>query len=141
MVKGYFTIERNILGRTTQEIELVLGFRRGRLTSGAKILALLREPNHDEYEPAGSTLFPQREGLRLKELIETRFRPGAWLGQRLVKVVPNLLHNFNEWYPPAPLSGVAEQWILTKLVPAIEVGRLAVGERYYPRKRDASACR
>ena len=141
MVKGYFTIERNILGLSTQEIERVLGFPRGRLTSGAKILALFREPYHDEYEPAGSTLFPQRQGLRLKELIETRFRPGAWVGQRLVKVVPDSPHSVTEWYPPAPLSGAVEQWLLTKLVPAIEVGRLAVGERYYPRRRDANASR
>lgn len=128
LLKGCFTIERNIRGLTTQQIEARLGFRRGRLTHGARILALDREPYPNEYESLGSTFFPNGAGLNAKQLEKTKFRPGAWLGQRLVKVEPNLPHSSFEWYPRS--SSAAEQWRLIKAVPAHETCRLTVGETY-----------
>ncbi len=129
-VKGYFTIERNIRGLSTQEIERKLGFRRGRLTHGARVLVLEREPRADEFESAGSTRFSGGKGLNLEELQRTKSIPGAWLGQRLVKVVPDLIDSAFEWYPGAS-SIAAEQWKLTKNVPAHEVCRLKAGDRYW----------
>lgn len=126
LVDGYFTIERNIRGLTTKQIESKLGFRNGRLTHGARILVLDREPFQHEYEPMGSTLFPGGEGLKA----QTKFRPGAWLGQRLVKVEPDLPHSGFEWYPPALGIGV-QQWKLTTKVPAHEVCRLKAGDKYW----------
>jgi hypothetical protein len=129
-IKGYFTTERNIRGLTTQEIERKLGFRPGRLTHGARVLVLDREPCPGEFLPAGSTLFSGGKGLNADELRRTTFMPGAWLGQRLVKVKPDLPDSASESYPPAP-SIAAEQWILTQDVPAHEVCRLKAGDRYW----------
>ena len=106
-----------------------LGFRRGRLTHCARILVLDREPFPGEYESAGTTLFPRGEGLNSKELKNTQFRPGAWLGQRLVKVEPVLPHTEFEWYPPS--FSAAEQWKLVRDIPAHEVCSLAVGQTYW----------
>jgi hypothetical protein len=129
-IKGYFTIERNIRGLSTEEIERSLGFRLGRLTHGARILVLDREPSPNEYVSAGSTLFPAGKGLSASELQRTQFRPGAWLGERLVRVEPVLPHSEFEWYPRA-FSLAAEQWILTQEIPAHEVCRLIPGDRYW----------
>jgi hypothetical protein len=68
---GYFTIERNIRGLTTKEMERALGFRPGRLTYGARVLVLNREPRQGEFVPAGSTFFPGSTGLNAKELKRT----------------------------------------------------------------------
>lgn len=127
-----FTIESNIRGLKTQEIEARLGFRKGRLTLGARVFALDKEPGPEEYEAASSTLYPKAKGLDAKELEVTKARPGAWLGERIVKVVPDLPHSEFEWYPP--VHGIAaEQWILKKDVIGYEVCRLAVGETYWGR--------
>jgi hypothetical protein len=129
-VSGYFTTERNIRGLTTRQIEERLGFRLGRLKNGARILALYREPSPHQYVPVGSTLFPRGEGLNAKELERTKFSPGAWLGERLVKVVPELQRSKGESDPPSS-SIHAEQWELTEEVPAREVCRLKAGETYW----------
>ena len=128
-VTGYFTTERNIRGLTPRGMELRLGFRSGRLTHGARILVLDREPLPNEYEPVGSSLFPDGVGLDARALHQTKFRPGAWLGERLVKVDPAVPHSGFEWYPPASTS--VEQWKLTRPVTAHEIGRLAAGETYW----------
>ena len=128
-VKGYFTIESNIRGLTSSEIEQKLGFRKGRLSSGARIFVLMREPSPAEFEPAGSTFFPHRNGLNINDLTKTKFRPGAWFGERLVKVEPVLPHSAAESYPAARKSP-AEQWILTVDLPAYIVCTLKDGETY-----------
>ena len=130
LVQGYFTIERNILGLTPQQMETRLGFRPGRLTSGAHILVLQGEPNPGEFESAGSTWFPDGRGLNREEINRTAFSPGAWLGQRLVKVQPNLPHSESEYYPVA--NSPVEQWKLKVRFPAYEVRRLAFTEQYWP---------
>lgn len=128
---GYFTIERNIQGLTTREIETRLGFRPGRLTHGARVIALAHEPRPDEFEPRGSTRYPDGTGLEKPSLHATKYIPGAWFGQRLVKVEPTLPHSGFEWYPPSP--GAAEQWKLMKPVTGYEVCRLSAGETYWGR--------
>ena len=128
---GYFTIERNILSLTPRKMELVLGFRRGRLTHGARIVALDREPRIDEFEPRGSTLFPDGIGLDRAGLHASKFIPGAWLGERLVKVEPILPHNAFEWYPPSPTA--VEQWKLVKPISGHEICTLSADQPYWGR--------
>lgn len=126
---GYFTIERNIRGLTPREIETKLGFRPGRLTHGARILAFDREPLIGEFEPRGSTRFSDGRGLDKSALHSSKFMPGAWLGERLVKVEPVLPHTAFEWYPPS--QSAAEQWRLISPVPGHEVCMLSAGDRYW----------
>jgi hypothetical protein len=130
-VQGCFNIERNIRGLTTREIELRLGFRAGRLTHGARILALDREPHPDEFEPLGSTRFAHGTGLSKADLHASKFIPGAWLGERLIKVEPMLPHSAFEWYPSSPTG--AEQWKLTRPISGHEICQLKAGQRYWGR--------
>src|ERR1700730_1812156 len=109
-VTGYFTVERNIVGLSLREMESKLGLRPGRLTHGARVLTLLRQPLVGEFVFAGSTLYPDAKGLVDVELRRNIPVPHAWLGQRLVKVDANLVHSSFEWYPAA--SSPVEQWKL-----------------------------
>ena len=130
-VQGCFTIEKNIRGLTIREIELRLGFRTGRLTHGARIIALDREPTVHEFEPLGSTRFANGTGLSKTDLHASKFIPGAWLGERLIKVEPILPHSAFEWYPPSPTG--AEQWKLTGLITGHEICQLKAGQTYWGR--------
>ena len=134
-VQGYFTIERNIVGLTLRQLEAKLGFRPGRFTPGARVLVLQRQPFVGEFLFAGSTLYSGANGL---VDADTRRRdgstttPGAWLGQRLVKVSPNLPHTPFEWYPGS--KSPVEQWELLVRFPAVEVCRLTLDQTYWPRR-------
>lgn len=130
-VRGYFTIERNLLGLSPREMELRLGFRSGRLTSGARILVLLRQPKLHEFLFGGSTKFSDAKGLVGAGARRLTSFPHAWLGQRLIKVDPNLPHSGFEWYPMA--EAPIEQWKLTEPVDAEEVCRLTVDQKYWGR--------
>ncbi len=112
-IEGYFTIERNIWGLSPREMEIVLGLRPGRLAGGARILALDREPTIGEFDPRGSTRFPDGKGLDESALHSTKFMPGAWLGQRLVKAKP-LLSSSAIAFPPS--SSAIEQWKLRQAI-------------------------
>ncbi len=133
-VKGYFTIERNIVGLTVRQLEATLGFRPGRFNAGARVLVLQRQPQVGEFVFAGSTRYSGAAGLvdadTRRRDASTRI-PGAWLGQRLVKVSPNLPHTAFEWYPDS--TSPAEQWELLVLLAADEVCRLTPGQTYWPR--------
>jgi hypothetical protein len=58
--------------------------------------------------------------------------PHAWLGQRLVKVVPTLFDSGDERYPAA--TSPVEQWQLVVQVAAQEVSRLQGQGAYWRRK-------
>src|SRR4051812_12301176 len=118
MVDGYFTTEDNIRGLTPKEMEERLGFWPGRLAQGARVLVLDREPRSNEFEPVGSTYYPLGKGLDRSALHKTKFRPGAWLGRRLVKVKRVGVEIECE-FPRASIA--AEQWTLTTRVWAHEV--------------------
>ena len=131
-ITGYFTVERNIVGSTLREMESKLGLRPGRLTHGARVLVLLRQPSVGQFVFAGSTLYSNAQGL-----VEVGRRgnvpiPHAWLGQRLVKVVPNLKHTGDETYPAA--KSPVEQWQLLVPAAAEEVCQLDAQEVYWPRR-------
>jgi hypothetical protein len=131
-IKGYFTTERNIVGSTLREMESKLGLRPGRLTHGARVLALLRQPSVGQFVFAGSTWYPNANGL-----VDVGRRgnvpiPHAWLGQRLVKLEPNLPHSAHEWYPSA--KSPVEQWQLLVPVAAEEVCQLGAQQVYWGRR-------
>ena len=130
-VKGYFTVERNIMGATLAELEQKLGFRRGRLALGARVLALQRRPAVGEFVVGGSTRLSAAEGLIPRDQRRSVAIPHAWLNQRLVKVVPKLPHSEQEWYPAA--SSPVEQWELLVRVPAEEVCELTGPRAYWGR--------
>ncbi len=131
-VRGYFTIERNIEGLNLERMESALGYPPGQLTAGARVLVLLHQPSVGQFVFAGSTLTPDADDL--VPLAERRNFPipHAWLGQRLVKVKPNL----------SPIKGVpwpraktpVEQWQLSVPVAAKEICRLG-GQDVYWRRR------
>jgi hypothetical protein len=132
-VTGYFTIERNIVGLTPHDMESKLGLRPGRLTPGARVLVLVRQPSVGQFVFAGSTVYPGGDGLIEVERRRNFPIPHAWLGQRLVKVQPNLPHTAIEWYPSA-LKSPVEQWQLIAPVDAEEACRLTVYQPYWPRR-------
>jgi hypothetical protein len=131
MVRGYFTVERNIVGLTLREMEDALGFRPGRLASGARVLVLQKQPIVGQFVFAGSTRYSDAEGLVPIEQRSEFPIPHAWLNQRLVKIDPNLAHTRGEEYPQA--KSPVEQWELVVRVPADEVCRLTAGQAYWPR--------
>jgi hypothetical protein len=134
LVKGYFTIERNIEGLTPHDMESKLGFRPGRLTAGAKVLVLVRQPSVGEFVFAGSTVYPDGDGLVAIERRRNFPIPHAWLGQRLVKVQPNLPHSPSEYYPSAIGKSPVEQWQLIVPLGAEEVCRLTAYQPYWRRR-------
>jgi hypothetical protein len=131
-VKGYFTVERNIVGSTLRAMESKLGLRSGRLTHGARVLVLLRQPRVGQFVFAGSTLYSNARGLVKEERRLNVPIPGAWLGQRLVKIVPTLPHTWHEWYPKA--RSPVEQWKLLVPVAAEEVCQLDAQQVYWRRR-------
>ena len=87
--EGDFTIERNIEGLNLLEMESALGYPRGQLLQGARVLVLLEQPSVGQFVFAGLTLTPNADdsvpiGRRQNFPI-----PGAWWGERLVKVKPS----------------------------------------------------
>src|SRR5262245_56400006 len=130
-VTGYFTIERNIVGATLSDMETRLGLRPGRLSRGARVLVLLRQPLVGEFAFAGSTLYSDARGLVGVDQRKNVPVPHAWLGQRLVKVVPNLPHSESERYPAA--KSPVEQWQLLMPVQAEQVCELRGPQAYLRR--------
>lgn len=130
-VRGYFTIERNLLGLSPREMESRLGFRPGRLTPGARVLLLLRQPTLHEFVFAGSTKYSDARGLVDRPARRLAEIPHAWRGQRLVKVEAELPHSDFEWYPIAKRP--IEQWQLVQPIDASEICRLSVDQAYWGR--------
>jgi len=130
-VRGYFTVERNIEGLNLLEMESVLGYPRGQLLEGARVLVLLEHPAVGQFVFAGSTLTPDAEDLVPVGQRQNFPTPHAWLGQRLVKVRPNLPPIKGVRWPRAKRP--VEQWQLCVPVAAKEVSRLAAQDVYWRR--------
>ena len=128
-VSGYFTVERNIVGLSLPEMESALGLRPGRLTKGACVVALTRQPLVGEFVFAGSTWYSDAKGLVDVEQRRNVAVPHAWSGQRLVKVIPTLVHTPEELYPRARMP--IEQWQLLVTVAGEQVCHLVLGQRYW----------
>jgi len=52
------------------------------------VIGLDCEPMFGEFEPLGSTRFANGTGLSEADLHASKFTPGAWIGERLIKVDP-----------------------------------------------------
>lgn len=134
LVTGYFTTENNILGKSTVEIERLLGLPIGRLDAGAAVWVLQHPPALAEFETLGSTLVPGGDGLVRERLAATKALPGAWHARRLVRVESTRRHVDGDVYPRA-LGIAAEQWRLVRPVWATLAQELRPGDRYQGRRR------
>jgi hypothetical protein len=128
---GYFSLERNIEGLNLLDLESTLGYPPGQLLQGARILVLLEQPSVGQFVFAGSTLTPDAGDLVPIARRQNVPIPGAWLGQRLVKVKPNLPPIKGVTWPRAKTP--VEQWQLTELVKMKEVCRLGPKDVYWRR--------
>jgi hypothetical protein len=131
-VRGYFTIERNIEGLNLLEMESALGYPRGQLLEGARVLVLLEQPSVGQFVFAGSTLTPNADDLVPIVRRQNFPIPGAWWGQRLVKVKP-ILPPVKGGAPWPRAKKPVEQWQLCLAVPAKEVRRLGARDVYWRR--------
>ena len=130
-VAGYFTIERSIEGLNLADMEQALGYPKGQLSAGARVLVLVNQPMPGQFVFAGSTLTPDAEDLVPVAQRQNFPVPHAWLGQRLVKVKPIL----------PPIKGVpwprakrpVEQWQLSVRATAREICRLTGQDVYWRR--------
>jgi hypothetical protein len=129
-VRGYFTIERNILGLNLREMEFKLGFPPGWLAGGARVLLLLKQPSVGKFVYAGSTRYPDARGLVGVAHRQNFPIPHAWLNQRLVKVKPIRQLTAGDDYPAAK-EGAIEQWQLVEDVMGEEVCRLLNPQQKY----------
>ena len=132
---GHFTIERHIIGLTLREIESRIGYREGVLTAGARIFVFTERPNVGQFVFAGSTRYPNAEGLvSVEERLKAASQkiPGAWANERLVKIVPlQPPPDERDSYPKA--QSPVEQWVLLEKLPVELVRELHGSDRYYPR--------
>jgi hypothetical protein len=139
-IEGCITQEHYIKYRSLRELELILGFREGRLDAGAAVVALLKVPKIDEFAFLGYTQVAEHrfnkaaaERLDVKKLKEMLLKDRFTnMGpKRLVKVIANTKKNpkltDDENYPPG--WGIP-QWKLTKEVYVRVVGIIKPGEAY-----------
>ncbi|MEO6231103.1 MAG: hypothetical protein ABJB11_23045 [Ferruginibacter sp.] len=125
-VKGCITQQKYIKGKSTAELERILGFKTGRLLAGFVVAALEQVPNNDQFELLGYTQVAEHrfgeeatKGLdinKLKQIVQQNVFTVAG-NNRLIKVLPNQPHqrfmSNEEQYPPG--LGVP-QWKLVKPV-------------------------
>lgn len=132
---GYFTIERHLRGLGLSELEATLGFREGLLAAGVLIYVFKEQPKVGQFVFAGSTRYSNAEGLVAREQrlkAASMVVPGAWLNERLVKVVPlRTPPAERDSYPIA--DSPVEQWQLLVQLPAELVCVLKGDRRYFPR--------
>jgi len=124
-VSGYVTKDKFILGRTLEEIEAILGFKKRRLEQGMFVLALDRLPLENEFQLAAYSMIAEHRFSLPTDLNIAKIKENAassWTltgGDRLVKVRavtphdPNL--DLDQQYPPG--KG-APQWKLLVRIPA-----------------------
>lgn len=152
-IKGYFTRERGILGKTPLEMARLLGYPQWRMAQGVKVYALSRLPRNEEFEIRGYTYWPggnprlepgekrvplwsekhadiDKQWMRAPEIRVKDNVRGSWTlagMDRLIKIQPNTLDD--GVYP----SGAGlEQWELVQPVDALLIWVLAPDERYQP---------
>ncbi|MFO1207682.1 MAG: hypothetical protein U1E40_00505 [Amaricoccus sp.] len=111
--KGYFTVFREIAGRSGKEIEARLGFRPGRLDSGWALGAMVDPPSPSSFELHGTSRFPDgKVGERRYEEIVKDHGDDVLRDQRLV------------WYRRFLRGG---EWRAVKVVPMEPADHYPVG--------------
>lgn len=140
-VRGFFTQEKFLIGRSIRDWEKLLGFQTGRLDGGLVLVHLTEIPAMDAFELKGYSIVPDDEEFEKKYKIEEWKRKDlnaylkvkqnaqkSWRSEgpdRLVKVMPFIMHRKDKTqYPPG--LGVP-QWKLTKSVHGRVVARYEAG--------------
>ena len=137
-VGGCITQDKFLKGRTLAELESILGYHQGRLSTGMTVVALLQIPGPNDFKLLGySQVAEHRFNMpsqldvdKLKQLVmNTAFALDG--PNRLVKVLPNTRHNNDlsddDQYPSG--QGIP-QWKLTSRIPSRVVAIVNPGERY-----------
>jgi hypothetical protein len=133
-LRGFFTSQKWLRGKTLDEMEALLGYRTGRLsTAGAAVYAFTRLPENWEFEVAGYTNvsggmsissdwveadrkaapYYAKTGMRSSETVlkdNARASMTIYGENRLIKVKP-LLDDLLDTYPPG--RGIP-QWRVSK---------------------------
>lgn len=97
-VRGFFTLERDLLNKSLFEMESLLGYQKGRLKQGADILILNPPTKATDFEVMGTTVFPGHkfENSPLQKSINSNAKKERDLSifrrQRLIKVAPLQIH-------------------------------------------------
>ncbi len=133
-LKGFFTTQIQLQGRTLADIESRLGFESGRLSQGAWFVAATQLPTPDEFEFAGYSQVaghhtqeqygdlnsPIGEHERAAYLLRKRnIISSVWSlngDRRLIKVLPTIDHNSllsdDHQYPPG--TGIPQWKIIAR---------------------------
>lgn len=140
-VSGCVTKDKFIRGRTIEEIERLIGFHRGRLSSGLTVVRLNRLPAINEFELAAYSnvathRHQQPTDLDISKIKQLAIASWSLTGvERLVKVLAAIRHDTgmdpDVQYPPG--RGIP-QWKLTVQVPGTVIAEVSgtPGSRYQP---------
>jgi hypothetical protein len=133
--RGYITVAKSVRGRTSKELEYLLGYRSGTLDAGAFIGVLRNLPDVAQFELAGYSQVADHHQESYADLdvdkLKRMVRYDYWKtygDHQPVKVFPvklNLSGIPNEDYPPG--AGVP-QWKLTDLL-NVEIVAFVEGDR------------
>ncbi|HET7410661.1 MAG TPA: hypothetical protein VFJ13_10720 [Paracoccaceae bacterium] len=129
-VMGYVTQEKYIYGKTSREIETLLGLRPFELRTIAYVFSLARLPRLGEFEYKFSLAFPDGQVFgepQFDRMLEARedYLEGRNLTDRSFTPVA-------QYYPPG--SGMIPQWKIKEPVPLGEL--LATVTEVFPFARD-----
>jgi len=97
-VRGFFTLEKDLLNKSLFEMEDLLGYEKGRLKQGADILILNPPTRATDFEIMATTVFPGHkfENSPLHQSINGNSKKERDLSifrqKRLIKVVPLQIH-------------------------------------------------
>ncbi len=112
-IMGYVTQEKYLYGKTSREMEALLGLRPGELKRVAWIFSMVRMPKLGEFEYKFSLAFPdgrvfEEEQWRQAMQARADFRAGKRLYERSHSETA-------QYYPPG--SSMIPQWKITKPIP------------------------
>ena len=97
-VRGFFTLENELLDSSLSEMEDLLGYSKGRLKQGADIFILHPPAHPSDFDRMGTSVFPghQFSGSNLYHAINSNGKKEEDLRtfqrKRLIKVVPLTIH-------------------------------------------------
>jgi hypothetical protein len=124
-VSGYVTLKKFLVGRNLEQIEGLLGFKKGRLSRGATFAELQYLPSSTEFELAGYSQVAEHHfdksvlnGLDVAKLKNIVLDAWNQPGEKLVKVIATIPHDTDpdrdedDQYPPG--KGVP-QWKLNRV--------------------------
>jgi hypothetical protein len=150
-LSGFFTTQIYLQGKTLSEIEVLVGYDRGRLRQGAWFATAIRLPGVDDFELAGYSMVAAHRikeqygdlnnpNGKLEEDAYKRKKLNAMLGwsgfgsQRLIKIIPMTGHdpNMSDDYQYPPGSGIP-QWRVKRERPILWRGICLVKD--YPNGR------